>query len=205
MEVPIILASESPRRASLMRKLGLKFISVKPQEPDCPSCSHFPVQLAERMAVFKALQFRGKGLIIAADTLVVKNGKIYPKPSSREEAIKMLRELRGGAHEVITAVAVTYLDSLMVSAELTTVVMRGYSDYELLKYVNSGAPMDKAGAYGIQDEFRPVQSFEGCYQNVVGLPLCLLCRFLRSIGIKSKVEVPPECSFCPRVVELRLA
>jgi MAF protein len=199
----ILLASESPRRINLMRALGLTFETVKPREPPCPLYSADPAQMAERLAVFKALQFKGEGIVVAADTLVAKEGKIYPKPSTREEAVRILRELRGGTHEVITGVAVVYSDHLLVSRERTIVVMRNFSDQELLRYVESGAPMDKAGAYGIQDEFRPVHSFEGCYQNVVGLPLCLLRRLLVEFSVKVQVTIPEECWACARVSELR--
>lgn len=186
-----------------MRTLGLTFETVKPREPPCPLYSADPAQLAERLAVFKALQFKGKGIVVAADTLVAKEGKIYPKPSTPEEATRILRELRGGTHEVITGVAVVYSDCLLVSRERTIVVMRNFSDQELLRYVESGAPMDKAGAYGIQDEFRPVHSFEGCYQNVVGLPLCLVCRLLTKLNVKIHITMPEECRTCARASELR--
>lgn len=184
-----------------MRSLGLDFQIVEPEEPAHPSRSTDSAQLAERLAVAKALQFRGRGAVVAADTLVVKGEKIYPKPSTEEEARNILRELRGGAHEVITGVAVAYLDRLLVSSERTIVVMRNLSEREILEYVESGAPMDKAGAYGIQDELRPVQSFEGCYQNVVGLPLCNLTRMLRGL-VEVRVTLPEECVSCPRAREL---
>ena len=184
-----------------MRSLGLDFQIVEPEEPAHPSRSTDSAQLAERLAVAKALQFRGRGAVVAADTLVVKGEKIYPKPSTEEEARNILRELRGGAHEVITGVAVAYLDRLLVSSERTIVVMRNLSEREILEYVESGAPMDKAGAYGIQDELRPVQSFEGCYQNVVGLPLCNLTRMLRGL-VEVRVTLPEECVPCPRAREL---
>ena len=199
--VPIILASGSPRRVNLMRSLGLEFQVVEPREPSHPPRSENPVQLAERLAAAKALQFRGRGLVVAADTLVVKGEKIYPKPSTREAALNLLRELSGGVHEVITGVAVSCFDRLLLSSERTVVIMRNFSEAEILTYVESGSPMDKAGAYGIQDEFRPVQCFEGCYQNVVGLPLCNLAKLLR-VFVEVKPEPPRECVSCPRVREL---
>ncbi|MEM2289951.1 MAG: Maf family protein, partial [Candidatus Hadarchaeales archaeon] len=98
----ILLASRSPRRISLLRLLGVEFESREPPEPELPHFSPLPAQLAERRAVAKVLHFRDTGIVVAADTLVVKEGRIYPKPRTGEEAANILRELRGGTHMVIT-------------------------------------------------------------------------------------------------------
>lgn len=198
----MMLASRSPRRISLLRSLGLEFEVSEPPEFEPPRFSSSPAQLAERMAVAKVLHFRGRGIVVGADTLVVKEGRIYPKPRDGGEAVGILRELRGGTHVVVTGVAVLGPNRLLVSSEQTSVVMREYSEREILEYVRSGEPMDKAGAYGIQDAFNPVRTFEGCYQNVVGLPLCTLSGLLRELGLHPTPSIPAECSACPKVREL---
>lgn len=198
----MILASSSPRRIRLFRCLGVEFSIKIPSEGQHPRHSTSPATLAERLAVHKALQFREGDVVVAADTVVSKNGKLYPKPNTREEAREYLLELRGGTHEVITAVAILMSDRLLVAHERSMVVMRNLTDEEIARYVDSGEPMDKAGAYGIQDEMRPVMTFEGCFQNVVGLPLCTVNRLLRELGISTKPTPPPECELCVRVKEL---
>lgn len=198
----MILASGSPRRIHLFRHLGVEFSVRVPREYQHPRNSDSPAVLAERLAVYKALQFRDGDIVVAADTLVAKNGKIFPKPASKEEAVRHLLELRGGTHEVITAVAILMSDRLLVAHERSMVVMRNLTDEEIARYVDSGEPMDKAGAYGIQDEMRPVMTFEGCFQNVVGLPLCTVNRLLRELGISTKPTPPPECELCVRIKEL---
>ncbi|MEM2282934.1 MAG: Maf family protein [Candidatus Hadarchaeales archaeon] len=200
----ILLASRSPRRISLLRSLGLEFEVWEPPELEPPPFSSSPAQLAERMAVSKVLHFRGRGIVVSADTLVVREGRIYPKPRDEEEAVSILRELRGGTHVVVTGVAVLGPDRLLVSSDQTVVVMRDYSEEEICSYVRSGKPMDKAGAYGIQDAFSPVGTFEGCYQNVVGLPLCTLLGLLREVGLHPTPSILLECSTCPKVRELKL-
>jgi septum formation protein len=145
--------------------------------------------LATRLASAKAATVatvRPDAVVLAADTVVSHDGRLYEKPNSAAEAIQMLRQLRGAPHEVTTGVCVLPAgDAPLVDAAYTTVWMRAYTDAELAAYVASGEPFDKAGGYGIQDpHFRPVDHLVGCYTNVVGLPLCLTSAFLREAGLR---------------------
>jgi MAF protein len=123
-------------------------------------------------------------IVLAADTVVVSDGTIHGKPSDDSEATAMLRSLRGRAHQVSTGVALAAMGEIVWTSVVTTTVwMRDYPDDEIERYVRSGRPLDKAGAYGIQDtEFRPVERIGGCLSNVVGLPLCEVRRALSAIG-----------------------
>ncbi len=155
-------------------------------------------------------------LLIAADTTVVDNGEILGKPADPAEARAMLERLRGRTHQVLTALAVVRLptEELAQNAQaqpghsqarpgdwriesdlcVTDVPMRQYSAAELEHYIASGDPMDKAGAYAIQHRgFHPVESLQGCYANVVGLPLCHLLRTLRKLGVDSQADLPAAC------------
>lgn len=122
-------------------------------------------------------------VVLAADTVVVLDGKILGKPADDSEATAMLDALRGRAHRVLTGVALAVAREIAWSSVVETRVwMRAYDADEVERYVRSGRPLDKAGAYGIQDDdFRPVQRIEGCHTNVVGLPLCDVRRALRTI------------------------
>lgn len=122
-------------------------------------------------------------LVLAADTTVVLDGAILNKPADEAEAVAMLRVLRGRAHRVLTGLALARGAAIVWRTRTETAVhMRAYTDQEIAAYVASGRPMDKAGAYGIQDrEFRPVRRIGGCYTNVVGLPLCEVSRALATV------------------------
>ncbi len=135
--------------------------------------------------------------IVGADTAVVDGSDILGKPADAAEAAAMLRRLRGRSHTVMTGVAVldTATGRLETAVERTTVVMRAYSDAEIAAYVASGDPMDKAGAYAIQNRaFAPVARIEGCYANVVGLPLCTLACLLRALGASPAEDTPARCT-----------
>lgn len=173
-----------------------------------------PVAAAMRIALDKARAAASKlaaALIVGADTIVVLDGAILGKPSTPELAASMLRSLRGRAHQVITSVAVLDVASggHQVSATTTQVLMRDFSDAEIAGYVASGEPMDKAGAYAVQSEsFHPAAVVDGCYLNVVGLPLCAVASIIRDFGLHSPV-VPPDlmpssCPFCLNRVQSRL-
>jgi septum formation protein len=144
-------------------------------------------------------------IVLAADTVVVLNGAILGKPGDDREATAMLASLRGRAHRVLTGVALAAMGEIVWSSVVTTTVwMRDYGDDELERYVRSGSPLDKAGAYGIQDaDFRPVERIDGCLANVVGLPLCEVRRALiaidpdRSWGPTWRVPVAREAGPCP--------
>jgi MAF protein len=210
---PLILASRSPRRRRLLAHLGLPFRVVIPQveEDFAPAAAGRPEELAETLALAKAeavASEEAEGIVIAADTIVVDGYTILGKPADSSEAAAMLRRLRGKTHRVITGLAVVDAGSGWRAAShvATAVHMRPYSDAEIAAYVARGDPLDKAGAYAIQDEqFHPVASYDGCYCNVVGLPLKALVTLLRRAGLDitpdSLEALPPECTRCPIVVE----
>lgn len=206
-EAPVILASASPRRRELLGALGVPFTVVPPhsgEERGGPGAD--PVATTKELALAKAQEVArriGKGLVIGGDTLVVLNGTMLGKPSSKQEAGWMLRQLRGRTHEVVTGVAVVEASSGLsrTTAQISRVTMRYYSDEEIDSYVALGEPLDKAGAYAVQDPtFHPVEQVEGCYLNVVGLPLCALNLLLGGFGVTPKPNPdrarPEECANC---------
>jgi len=210
---PLILASRSPRRRRLLAHLGLPFRVVIPQveEDMAPAAAGRPEELAEALALAKAeavAREEAEGIVIAADTIVVDGDTILGKPADSSEAAATLRRLRGKTHRVITALAIVDAGSAQQAAShvITYVHMRPYSDAEIAAYVARGDPLDKAGAYAIQDEqFHPVASYQGCYCNVVGLSLKALATLLRRAGLDitpdSLETLPPQCARCPTVVE----
>ncbi len=197
---PITLASSSPRRRSILEDAGIPFRVVAPiGEEAAPSGR--PEEHVQRLALAKGREVAGRvgrGLVLAADTLVVDGDRILGKPGDAAEAMALLRNLRGRRHRVMTGVAVVNAASgeSTTGVEVSWVAMRDYADSEAQAFVDSGAAMDKAGAYAVQDtQFRPAESVQGCYWNVVGLPLCLATRLLRRLGADlSEMEFPKECA-----------
>lgn len=174
---PLILASSSPRRAELMRKIGLVFevqASAAPEEDllHCPP-HEMVQQLAQRKALAVAEEHE-RALVIGADTTVVLDQQILGKPASPAHAREMLAKLSGRTHQVYTGFAIVDKPSqrMMCGVENTSVTFRRLSPGEIAAYVDSGEALDKAGAYGIQD-FSAVfaERIEGCFYNVVGFPL----------------------------------
>ena len=196
----LILASNSPRRRQLLALLGWDF-QVVPAAVDESACKgESPSDYVRRLAVSKAravsTQTASDAIIIAADTTVVDGDEILGKPIDHDDAERMLRQLRGLHHQVYSALAVNRKaeNELRVDCCVTDVPMRNYDDKEMQVYINSGDPMDKAGAYAIQHNgFHPVEKLSGCYANVVGLPLCHLTRTLRKMGIVSNEHPPTVC------------
>jgi MAF protein len=140
-------------------------------------------------------RLRPEAVVLGADTVVVLDGRVLGKPSGLAEAAQMLRDLRGRDHQVITGVAVARQGNVTSAWEVTTVRLRALSDLEIAEYVGTGSPLDKAGAYGIQDSpISPAARYDGCYLNVVGLPLCVLSRLL----VQARVLAGPEAALpCP--------
>lgn len=201
----LILASSSPRRRQLLAELGVPFLVVPVDVPEEPRPGEKPIDLAKRLALSKAEAAQAAGLpdaaelIVGADTVVVDRSQPLGKPATPAEAIAMLRRLRGRVHQVIGGVAVLDRASgrAMVETELTRVRLRAMTDEEIIRYVETGDPLDKAGAYAIQNpEFHPVESIEGCYHNVVGLPLCTLAAVLARFGVAVAAEWQPRGSAC---------
>jgi septum formation protein maf len=178
----IVLASASPRRLELLRQLGL-CPGVQPSEADEHSSERDPArfvqELARRKAGLVAATEAAGTLVIGADTVVVRDGCILGKPKDRADAVTMLKSLSGRAHEVYTGVALVIAreSRQAIFAAETRVYIAPMTEDEIQAYVDSGEPMDKAGAYGIQGRFACfVEKIEGEYSNVVGLPLAALRR-----------------------------
>jgi len=188
--LPIVLASGSPRRRALLARTGLPFLVAAPTIDESPQAGESGEALARRLARAKALVGAARypgAIVVAADTVVLLDGQLLGKSADIAEARTMLEALRGRPHTVTTAVCVVRgADATLRLAALTTRVwMRQYSDAEIASYIASGDPFDKAGAYAIQHpRFRPVARWQGCYTNVVGLPLCLTAALLHSLGVR---------------------
>jgi septum formation protein len=179
--LPLVLASQSPRRRELLAQAGFRF-QVMPARGREKAYRLTPARLVERLAGDKAVEVARslsgagkKARVFAADTLVFLNGKRLGKPKSAKQARDMLGSLSGRKHEVLTGVALLDMGEngkIKVSHGRTRVWFRKLSEEEIDDYVRSGEPMDKAGAYGIQSgAARFVEKIDGCYFNVVGLPM----------------------------------
>jgi len=184
----IYLASKSPRRRKLLKQLGIKFKSFSVNSTEDFADGEHPVECVKRIAVEKmdlANQRVNNSIIITADTIVVLNGKVIGKPSNKKDALKILSLLSGKVHTVYTGFCVfnQTTKKLLLDYEKTEVEFRKLTKDEIVDYVDGGSPMDKAGAYGIQDDFGAVfvKRINGCYYNVVGLPLTKLYNALRKV------------------------
>lgn len=203
----IVLASTSPRRRELLGGLGIGFRVVPPCVEEDLLPGEPPRDTVERLALSKALSVARplkRGLVVGADSVVVLKGRILGKPADAAQGKQMLRSLRGEEHQVVTGVDVVDAGGLRprTASQVSVVYMRDYSDEEIGAYVASGEPLDKAGAYAVQDaSFSPAARVDGCYANVIGLPLCLLIELLNERGYHldpgSPVKVPDGCSECP--------
>ena len=192
--VKLVLASASPRRAELLRNAGIAFRVEVPNLEEARQPGEAPDTYARRLARDKArvVASRCPGeLVLAADTIVVAGDALLEKPSDPADAARMLRLLSGRSHLVTTGVCLLLetrnekLETLFedVRSETTRVTFAALTDQEIQAYVVTGQPMDKAGAYGIQEfASRFVTRVEGCYFNVVGLPVPLVYRMLRERG-----------------------
>jgi len=186
--LPIYLASKSPRRRKLLKQINLNFKSftvdmeekIKPGEK--PSVS---VKRLSKEKLEIARQKVKNGIIITADTIVVLNRKVIGKPKDKKEAKRFLKDLSGKVHTVYTGFSIYNSENnmLLTDFEKTSVEFRKLTAKEIDDYIKSGSPMDKAGAYGIQDDFGAVfiKKINGCYYNVVGLPLTKVYQTLKKI------------------------
>ncbi len=194
----LVLASNSPRRRQLLALAGWTFnISAadvdESQHPN-ESPSDYVLRLAEAKA--RAVAGDSDQIVIAADTTVVDGMDILGKPKDNAEAVAMLTRLRGHTHQVYTGVALLRLNDRLLLKDVcvTDVPLRDYSDKEILAYVQTGDPLDKAGAYAIQHPgFRPVADMSGCYANVMGLPMCHVIRMMQNINIQPNTDVFASC------------
>ncbi|MFL7893975.1 MAG: Maf family protein [Anaerolineales bacterium] len=186
----LVLASGSPRRQALLSILGLQFQVQTSEADETLIHGESPQDYVLRLAITKSKSIPpltpGRRVVIAADTAVVDGKQILGKPANREQAINMLEQLCARTHSVLSGIAVRDILREETYTELciTQVLMRNYTKDEIRTYVASGDPMDKAGAYAIQNtDFKPVAQISGCYANVVGLPLCHLAKLLERVGI----------------------
>jgi septum formation protein len=187
----LILASSSPRRAEVLRNAGIEF-EVRPAEidetrrPGEPASEYVQrLALEKARAVVNSEMSAADFIVVGADTVVVNRGEILLKPDSPDDARRMLRQLSGGVHEVHTGLAVIRMPQKIerVIEEVTSVHFAKLSDSEIDAYIATGEPFDKAGAYGIQSlGGRYVTRVEGCYFNVMGMPLGRLWAALQELG-----------------------
>jgi MAF protein len=203
---PLILASASPRRRQVLSKLGGEFdvrpVDVNEEVGDASRPELVAVRLAREKAEAARLRDR-EAPILAADTIVVFAGQVLGKPHDAAQVRDMLGRLRGRWHEVITAAVLMprRRPSVLVRHVVTGVLMRYLGNDEVEASITRGDPFDKAGAYAIQDSaLFPVESYEGCYCNVVGLPLWPTIEMLRKADIVVRAtlnELLPQCASCP--------
>jgi len=183
----LILASASPRRAELLSRLGLRFRAVPSHVREDGLDGETPEEHAERLAREKALEvgrLHPGAMVLAGDTVVVRDGVLLGKPLDEEDAVRMLRSLAGRTHQVVSGLALAFPDGSLRSGALSTEVeFRSLDERLVRRYVETGEPMDKAGAYGIQGLGGVlVKGIRGDYGTVVGLPLPLFLDLLEEGG-----------------------
>ena len=186
--LPIYLCSRSPRRRKLLKQINLQFKSFSVDVDESILKNERPVHIVKRLANNKlvaALKKVKKGIIITADTIVVLDNKVLGKPENEPDAVRILKKLSGRVHTVYTGFSIfnTEKNLRITDFEKTNVEFRELDNIEIKEYIKGGSPMDKAGAYGIQDDFGAVfiKNINGCYYNVVGLPLQKVYQTLKKI------------------------
>ena len=206
----LTLASASPRRRELMGILGLEF-TISPADLDEePHPGELPIEMVRRLSMEKAQAVAANmdsGLVIGADSTVVFEGQSVGKPVDDDDARRMLRQLSGTTHHVSTGITVMDAASGKTLSDVLTsqITLREISEQEIEASIASGVPKDKAGAYAVQDtELRPASNWEGCYNNIVGLPVCRLLEMLQELGyqLPEGWTVPSEITCgedCPTI------
>ncbi len=187
-KLPIYLASQSPRRKHLLKQIGIKFKSFSVDLDEVILDNETPIATVKRLC-FEKLELAEKnksdGILITADTIVVLNKKIIGKPKNKKDAVSILSNLSNNTHFVYTGYAIknSVTGNIIVDYEKTSVTFRELFSKEIKDYVADGSPMDKAGAYGIQDDYGAVfvSKINGCYYNVMGLPLSKVYESLNRI------------------------
>lgn len=179
----LVLASQSPRRAEILRNAGIPFVVRVAPVDETPLDGEKPEHYVQRLAEAKtrAVPANDSEIVLGADTTVVVHGQILGKPADAADARRMLELLAGRSHEVMTGIAIRRGEDVTSDCAVTAVWFSPMSHREIDDYVASGEPMDKAGAYAIQGlASRFIEKVEGCYFNVVGLPVSLVYRHLKS-------------------------
>lgn len=182
MNESVTLASASPRRRQLLEMLGIPVTVTPSHIPEVRRAGESPTDYVERLARQKAQSVRGR-YVLGADTTVVLRDELLEKPSDAADALRMLMKLQGRTHQVITAVAVVSGDVVRQATDITSVTFRAADEAMLREYVATGEPMDKAGAYGIQGYGAAlVDRIDGDFFGVMGLPVRLALRLLSEAG-----------------------
>ena len=180
----LVLASQSPRRAEILRRAGIPFVVRAAAVDETPLAHEKPEEYVRRLAELKARAVPAAPgeIVLGADTTVAIDGEVLAKPEDAADARRMLRLLSGRRHEVLTGVCLLSEGRAVCECAATAVWFVPLSDGEIAEYAASGEPMDKAGAYGIQGlASKYVEKIEGCYFNVVGLPVALVYRMLAEL------------------------
>ena len=187
-KLPIYLASQSPRRKILLEQIGIKFKSFSVDLDEIIYENENPIKVVKRLSKEKlelAEKIKNDGIIITADTIVVLDKQIIGKPKNKKDAKSILRKLSGNTHFVYTGFSIKNCktNKTITTYEKTSVTFRNISTKEIGDYVADGSPLDKAGAYGIQDDYGAVfvSKINGCYYNVVGLPLSKIYESLNEV------------------------
>jgi len=187
----LVLASQSPRRAELLRNAGIPFVVRAAPVDESTIAGETPAEYVKRLACAKAhaVAAAPHEIVLGADTTVVVDGEILAKPEDAADARRMLKLLSGRQHDVLTGICLKRGSSAMVEHTLTIVRFAPMTDAEIEEYVASGEPVDKAGAYGIQGRASKfVASIEGCFFNVVGLPVPVVYRRLMELQNRQVTE-----------------
>ena len=197
MNPRLVLASQSPRRRTLLAALGLTFDIDAADVDETPLPGERPDEMVCRLWRAKAQTVAARhpdAIVLAADTVVVLGDRLLGKPADGAEAAVMLRSLRGRPHMVFTAVALARHGNVEARLNASQVTMRDYSEAEIADYIASGDPLDKAGAYAIQHlRFSPVAAWAGCYAGIMGLPLRLTCEMLAEAGLSAPGNAAEVC------------
>jgi septum formation protein len=179
---PLTLASSSPRRRQLLEMLGIPILVVPPNVPEVRRSLETPMDYVERLAREKALSVPGD-LVLGADTTVVVRDAVLEKPADPTDALRMLQQLQGRTHQVVTSIALVADEAVHQATDITNVTFRRVDDDFLQAYVATGEPMDKAGAYGIQGYGAAlVERIEGDFFSVMGLPVRLVLNLMKEAG-----------------------
>ncbi len=200
----VILASKSPRRQELLRNLINQFFVINSEVEETVLSGEKPAEFVERLAKEKAIMAGEKVagnsindlVVIGADTIVVDDTEILGKPIDEDDARRILEQLKGKNHFVLSGVALYNPFSREIGSRVisTEVMMRDYRKDEIQAYIDSGDPFDKAGAYAIQNQsFNPVPLMTDCYANVMGLPLCDLYVLMKSMDVEANHQVAENC------------
>lgn len=191
LQYPLILASNSPRRKEILSQAGFEF-SVVPSEVDESFEAHWPVEdvpkiLAERKAVSLS-KTHPNALILAADTVVILKDEILNKPADKSDALRMLQQLSGKKHQVITGISLQTPQGIVTKSDVACVTFRELATWEMEWYVRGGDSLDKAGAYGVQDfiGMAGIQNLEGSFYTVMGLPIFQVYEWLMPYILDAK-------------------